>query len=202
MPTQPRYETTSGDACSDAFEHLADFLFTEHISVTSSTPTPRIQTQQSQSLEYIVVAKDAPAVHVVDVAEYVLRKLGEISAMKLQKLVYYCQVWSLIWDEKPLFYEDIEAWANGPIVRKLFNYHRGMFRLQHISTGNPDLLSSEEKETIDAVLNFYGSKDAQWLIELSRSEGPWQDMRSGLNKTDRSSRVIPHDKIAEYYTSL
>ena len=33
--------------------------------------------------------------NVYDVAKYVLKKLGSMSTMKLQKEVYYCQAWSL-----------------------------------------------------------------------------------------------------------
>ena len=37
---------------------------------------------------------------VLDVAEYILRKSGPMTAWKLQKLVYYSQAWSLVWDDK------------------------------------------------------------------------------------------------------
>ena len=40
---------------------------------------------------------------VFDVAAYILEKQGEMTTLKLQKLVYYSQAWSLVWDEKPLF---------------------------------------------------------------------------------------------------
>ena len=50
---------------------------------------------------------------VFDVAQYILETCGTMSAMKLQKLVYYSQAWSLVWNDKPLFYEEIEAWAGG-----------------------------------------------------------------------------------------
>lgn len=36
---------------------------------------------------------------VLDVAKYVLNHTGMITAMKLEKLVYCCQAWSLGWDE-------------------------------------------------------------------------------------------------------
>ncbi len=49
----------------------------------------------------------------LDVAEYILREMGPVTAMKLQKLVYYSQAWSLVWDEEPIFEEEIQAWANG-----------------------------------------------------------------------------------------
>ncbi|MCC6923464.1 MAG: DUF4065 domain-containing protein [Nitrosomonas sp.] len=60
-----------------------------------------------------------------DVADYILVKQGAISAMKLQKLIYYSQAWSLVWDDEPLFNNKIEAWANGPVVRDLYEKHRG-----------------------------------------------------------------------------
>ena len=47
--------------------------------------------------------------------------------MKLQKLVYYCQAWSLVWDDMPLFESRIEAWANGPVVLDLYYRHRGQY---------------------------------------------------------------------------
>lgn len=27
----------------------------------------------------------------------------------------YCQAWSLVWDDTPLFEEDFQAWTNGPV---------------------------------------------------------------------------------------
>ena len=40
---------------------------------------------------------------VFDVAAYILKKKKALTSMKLQKLVFYAQAWSLVWDEKPLF---------------------------------------------------------------------------------------------------
>src|SRR5260221_11586367 len=67
---------------------------------------------------------DDRKVSVFDVAAYIIKKMGPVSAMKLHKLIYYCQAWSLVWDERPLFQEKIEAWANGPVIRDLFVFHR------------------------------------------------------------------------------
>lgn len=43
-----------------------------------------------------------------------------MTTMKLEKLTYYCQAWSLAWDDVPLFDEEFEAWANGPVCPQLF----------------------------------------------------------------------------------
>jgi len=49
------------------------------------------------------------------------------SSFKCQCTIYYSQAWSLVWDESPLFEEDIQAWANGPVVQVLYSYHQGQF---------------------------------------------------------------------------
>lgn len=140
--------------------------------------------------------------NVYDVAAYILNRRGSMTTWKLQKLVYYSQAWSLVWDEAPLFDEEIEAWANGPVVRQLYNIHRGHFSIAMLERGDPDALSDEQRESVDAVLNFYGEKPSQWLSDLTHMEDPWKNAREGLADGDRSSRVITKDSMAEYYGSL
>lgn len=137
-----------------------------------------------------------------DVAAYILKKLGRMTAMKLQKLVYYSQAWSLVWDEKPLFHSRIEAWINGPVVPSLYAVHRGMFDVKEWPKGDPDSLTAVQRETVDAVLAFYGDKSSQWLSDLTHSEPPWRDARRGLASTERGGNEITHAAMAEYYGSL
>jgi uncharacterized phage-associated protein len=136
-----------------------------------------------------------------DVAGYILGKMGSMTTMKLQKLLYYCQACSLVWDEKPLFHEQVEAWANGPVVRELFNEHRNMFTIDK-APGDPSKLSAIQKETIDSVLSYYGDKPSQWLSDLTHIEDPWKNARAGLAPGERSNRVISHASMMEYYSSL
>lgn len=137
-----------------------------------------------------------------NVAAYILRAMGPMSAMKLQKLVYYSQAWSLVWDEKPLFGDEIEAWIGGPVVRALYAQHRGEWFLKEWTLGDPDKLSAEQRETIDSVLKFYGDKDPQWLSDLTHMEAPWQRAREGLSPTERGQKVIEKSWMAEYYSGL
>lgn len=141
-------------------------------------------------------------ISVFDVASYILKKTGTLTTMKLHKLLYYAQAWSLVWDEKPLFEEEIEAWANGPVIRNLFSYHKGYYNISNIEVGNPNLLSKDQKETIDSVLKFYGDKPSQWLIELTHMEEPWRKARIGLAPTERGNRIISKESLANYYSSL
>lgn len=137
-----------------------------------------------------------------DVAAYILEKAGPLTAMKLQKLVYYSQAWSLVWDEEPLFTEDVEAWINGPVIRELYEHHRGLFQVEAWRPGDQEALGTEQRETVDAVLDYYSPKPSQVLSDLTHREDPWQEARRGMSPRERGNRVISHASMAEYYGSL
>jgi len=141
---------------------------------------------------------------IFDVAAYILKKQGSMTAMKLQKLCYYSQAWSLVWDEKPLFKNKIEAWANGPVCPRLYAEHRGKFRVSRrgLSLGDPAALNHDQAETVDAVLEYYGKHSSQWLSDLTHREKPWKDARADLAPGERGNAVITHAAMAEYYESL
>jgi uncharacterized phage-associated protein len=139
----------------------------------------------------------------LDVAKFILKKHGPMSAMKLQKLVYYCQAWSLVWDDAPIFSEKIKAWANGPVVPSLYQAHKGRFNVEakHVG-GDPDALDENERLTVLAVLKYYGDKSGQWLSEVTHQEPPWAEARKGLKPGERGSSEISKAAMAEYYGAL
>ena len=143
------------------------------------------------------------AVSVHDVAAYILSKQSPMSAMKLQKLTYYCQAWSLVWDDRPMFPEPIQAWANGPVVPALWERHRGRFNLdRQWAIGDPGRLDEDARETVDVILRDYGDKSAQWLSDLTHAERPWAEARRGMAAGDRGSAEITQLALADYYSSL
>lgn len=141
---------------------------------------------------------------VFDVAQYILEQRGRMTAWKLQKLVYYGQAWSLVWDEEPLFPERIEAWANGPVVPELYRVHRGKFNVQKIGSGDASRLSDEQVETIDAVIETYGDKGSEYLKNLTHRESPWLDARTkaGLHEGERGNAQITLGAMMDYYDDL
>lgn len=142
--------------------------------------------------------------NVFDVAKYILDRKGPMSAMKVQKLTYYAQAWSLVWDDAPLFENRIEAWANGPVVRDLYNAHRGLFTVssEHFAQVAQGELTEEQRETIDAVLEAYGDRSAQWLSDQTHAEAPWKEAREGMGDGERGECEITLESMAEYYSSL
>ena len=147
--------------------------------------------------------REMAEVSVFDVAKYILEKVGPLSTMKLQKLVYYSQAWSLVWDDL-LFSETIEAWANGPVVSELYVVHRSRYKINanFIKSGDSSNLNETQKETINAVIKFYGDKTAQWLSDLTHSEQPWITARKGIPDGERGNSEIKPASMAEYYERI
>jgi len=122
--------------------------------------------------------------------------------MKLQKLLYYSQAWSLVWDDKALFSPKIEAWANGPVVRKVFKAYQGQYKVSRSVEGDKSALNADERGTVDAVLKFYGDKDGFYLSELTHRERPWMEARKGLAPGEKSDVEITKAAMRDYYGSL
>lgn len=102
--------------------------------------------------------------NVFDVAAFILSQKHPLPTPRLHKLLYYCQAWSLIWNEEPLFEQSIEAWASGPVIKELYDAHNGQYEMDLLDVpklGNSDALSDTQKETVQTVLHYYGNKSAQ-----------------------------------------
>lgn len=126
-----------------------------------------------------------------------------MTAMKLQKLVYYSQAWHLAWEQVPLFDERIEAWANGPVTRSLYRQHRGFFEVDPGEIdGDLQALAPNEAESVDVVMKSYCGLSAAELSQLTHSEPPWQKARAGLAPGERGEREISQEDMLEYYASL
>ena len=141
---------------------------------------------------------------VFDVAKYILEQKGRMSTWKLQKLVYYSEAWSLVWDEKSLFDDDFEAWANGPVTRSLFNAHKGRLYIEADALGRGDStkLGADARETIDAVVRDYGDYSGQELSEIAHSERPWKEARGETPAGESSTAIIDRDAMMDYYAGL
>ena len=118
-----------------------------------------------------------------DVAAYIISKLRSVDVMKLQKLLYYSQAWSLV-------------------VRKVFKTYQEQYKVSRALEGDKPSLTEDERSTGDAILRFYGDKDGFYLCELKRKEDPWMDARKGLAPGDKSGREITKASMRDYYSSL
>lgn len=134
-----------------------------------------------------------------DVAAALVDRLGSLTAMKLQKLVYYSQAWHLARYGRPLFPDEIEAWKQGPVVRSVYERHRQQYSVSAWPWGDPSVLDDEERSTVDWVVAQYGHQSAERLSRMTHHEMPWVVAREGIPDTAPSTVPISHAVMGSYY---
>lgn len=131
---------------------------------------------------------------------YVDRDAGDsITHLKLQKLVYYAQAWSLALHDEALFEEEFQAWTHGPVLCSLFDRfaEAGWSALPAPESGG----SVDEKThaLLNSIAGSYGELSARRLEDLTHSEEPWIVARGGLPLEERSDAVISKEGMKKYY---
>lgn len=140
----------------------------------------------------------------LNVAAYLLSKIGYVSTMKLQKLVYYSHAYHLVAKHEPLIPNHFEAWVNGPVLPELFNVHRKKYVISRADlprTASEGSLSRSQQQTCDHVLSAIGNCTGQELSQLTHAEAPWINARNGAAPQERSHNRITDRAIVDYYSA-
>jgi uncharacterized phage-associated protein len=136
--------------------------------------------------------------NVHDVAAALMERNGPTTALKLQKLSFYCQAWHMAWYGDPLFPEAIQGWIDGPVIRALWNRHAGRHRLTRWQ-GDSSALTKAQARTVELVSRFYGPISANELSRLTHFEEPWKHSRAGLGPSQSGSREITPASMESHY---
>jgi uncharacterized phage-associated protein len=140
-----------------------------------------------------------------DVAKYLAQlaesapEPDELSHLRIQKLLYYVQGWSLALRGRPMFEEPIEAWPHGPVVPQV--YHRLKefgYRSIPASEIPGAALSKADAAFVGRVWSAYSEFSATKLRDMTHAEAPWQAARNGRNP-DAPGRRITHDSMRRYF---
>jgi uncharacterized phage-associated protein len=103
----------------------------------------------------------------IDVAKYILNTKKDTTAMKLHKILFYCQVWHHIWHNELLIDE-----ANFSILENGIQCVTLRNKIFELVMGNPNNLSLKQTQSIDSVLSVYGELSIHELIFLNKKEIP------------------------------
>jgi uncharacterized phage-associated protein len=134
-----------------------------------------------------------------------------ITNLSLQKIVYFCHVWSLIRLCRPLVKHQFEAWQFGPVLQYLYREFKefdsrpivGRAKKIDPGTGNSTTveyrLDGETEELLRRVVDFYSLLNPADLVQMTHAKGgPWDTV------WNHQGRVMPGMKIdntniVEYY---
>lgn len=127
-----------------------------------------------------------------------------LTNLKLQKLLYYAQAWSLVLRGKELFSEDFQAWVHGPVLpSQYYRFKRHEWRpITDELRGAARTGNSSVDRLLASVIDVFGVDTAGALELMTHGERPWIDARRGLSPTAASSSVISKTSMRDYYKNL
>lgn len=139
---------------------------------------------------------------------YVFKKAGEVTPLALQKILYYIQGMHMVQLGTELFEEDCEAWAHGPVYRRVYEAFRS-FKYNPIDDTRFAVvrnrfseLPEREKRVVDLVVGTFGMYSGKTLERITHTETPWLKARENCLPEEHSSQVISKEAIKDYFTKV
>ena len=131
-------------------------------------------------------------------ADYIIFHNEETSNLVLNKLLYFCDVFNRVFNNKKAFDTICGAWLHGPVYGQIY-YEYKNFGNNAISKDYFDdeiKLSNEEIKLIDKVIEYFGIYSGKVLSFFTHEEGPWKET------VNNGSNFIEDTKINEYANNI
>lgn len=144
----------------------------------------------------------------IQIAKYMLSK-KPLTPKQVQKLLYYAYSLYLIKynnsydceNMNRLFYDKIEAWQHGPVIRNVYDYIKETAYSNELVECQDDVELSDKKieNFIDKILLVFGQYSGYELEQMTHSERPWQETYDD-DDGPRCNNVIDDKIIYEFYS--
>jgi uncharacterized phage-associated protein len=148
------------------------------------------------------------------VLDYCDKKGKRVTNLSLQKIVYFCHVWSLIGLGRPLIRHRFEAWEHGPVLQYVYREFKefgsepieGRAKKLDPHTGG-DIVANYEfdaqtQELLERVIDFYSRLTAGQLVDLSHTPGgPWEKVWRHSGRVS-PGMLISNEGIVEFYSRV
>ena len=136
------------------------------------------------------------------VANEILRRAWDdnhqVTHLKVMKLVYFSHAWMLGLYHEPLFWQPVEAWRLGPVIRDVYNSLRkyGGKPIRHLIGIETVEYTYLQTDLLNQVWKKYKVYSPGKLSAITHAKGtPWHVVRKEYDKVV----VIPDPVIEDYY---
>lgn len=146
------------------------------------------------------------------IADYIISRInadeeGSLINLKLQKLLYYVQGWSLGITKQKFIDCDFEAWVHGPVCRQIYERFKASktlysyINLEDRRHSDEELYSitDEDRDFIDYILENYAGFSGAELESMTHQERPWIEAREGCAPMQSCQNKISDEVMKEYF---
>lgn len=132
------------------------------------------------------------AAHIVNMAA----EHGDlIDPLKLQKLCYYAQGYSLALRQRPMFEDPIQAWEHGPVVPDVYHAYKQHRREPIPPSAHAPELESWRLDVLGIVYARFGWMTSWNLRNQTHMEQPWRDAW----RTGERDAELPVKQMQEFF---
>ena len=140
-----------------------------------------------------------------DVAEYIIYNNKETTNLLLQKLLYYTELFNMVFFDKSLYESQCGRWKYGPVYGRIYyeykDYESNVIELEELNVN----LNDNQKKLIDSIIKSFGCYSGKVLSFFTHHEIPWEKSNeTGYKMIDKDimldyARYIRNEyKIASY----
>lgn len=119
---------------------------------------------------------------------------NDLTNMKLNKLLYFAQGHYLQLYSKSLFYDSIEAWPHGPVIKSVYSRYKNFSRkpIKEYDESKITRIEDSDKSFLVDLASRYGGYSAATLRNIThKPDAPWDGVPEG--------KEIPIQKIKAYF---
>ena len=145
--------------------------------------------------------------------ELARKEKATITPLKMQKLLYFAQGWSLKLRDRALFEDAVVAWRHGPVIPIVYQAFRsrGSGSITEPITHTPywqepvrNDIDGESLELIKQVWDAYKHLSAIEISTLSHENGhPWEAIKQEYgDDLEEKNPIISQDELKEAFHKL
>lgn len=165
--------------------------------------SPAAYEKSRRAVETLLAAETSADAKIDAVTEYLLNRCGDITALALQKALYYVQGFYYAFFDAFLFPQDCQAWTHGPVYREVYFRYRNRFEPPEKAEAFDDsAFSAGEKAVLDSVIDNLCCYSGRILERFTHAEKPWLAARGALPNSARSENVIEKTDIGDYFKAV
>lgn len=129
------------------------------------------------------------------IAYYCYRKRYNLTNLRLQKLLYFIQLYFFLCHDEPCFKNRMEAWDLGPVVPDAYQHYKkyGAKEIPVEKGDSTHLLKKEDSILITAIIEALSDIPTFQLVNMTHKQLPWKK-----NYVPYNSNEIPLSDLKEF----
>lgn len=126
---------------------------------------------------------------------------NDMTNIRVNKMLFFAQGWSLVRRGMPLFEEELCAWPYGPVAPSVYRAFQPCGNQKIVDFSGeftPEKFESDEIELLLDVSREYDKYSTTKLVNMTHEKGsPWHQVYK-----EHESKIISKSSIREYFETL